>query len=204
MLVINRTLINGRLSGFVSGLGAATADAIYGSIAGLGLTFVSLFLIKQQIYLSVFGGLFLCYLGIKTLTTKSVTPYLEIDTSETKNQLSDSKIIPPNSTNSSHHRRDNLMDYGSTLFLTLTNPMTILSFVAIFAGLGLTESNGNFASAFSLISGVFIGSTIWWFCLSSLANVFRMRISNPAIYLWINRISGLIILGFGLAALILI
>lgn len=201
VLVIHRTLINGRLSGLVSGLGAATADAIYGSIAGLGLTFVSSFLVKQQEYLSFFGGLFLCYLGVKTLLTKSISPLTEIDVNETINHSIDSKILT-NSTYSNHNRRNNLAYYGSTLFLTLTNPMTILSFAAIFAGFGLPKNSGNLILAFSLIFGVFMGSALWWFFLSTFTNLFRVKASDPRILKWINGISGLIILGFGLAILI--
>ena len=203
ILVIRRTLINGQLSGFISGLGAATADAIYGSIAGLGLTLISSFLIKQQMWLGLIGGIFLCYLGLKTLLTITSSPIKAITYSESKNPESERKYALIAAIHSNRLSRDYLADYGSTLFLTLTNPMTILSFTAIFAGLGLTSNNGNLMLAFSLIAGVFVGSTIWWLCLSSFANFFRLRAFNSNSFLWINRISGLIILGFGLVAIIL-
>ncbi len=70
VLCIRRTLANGKISGLVSGLGAATADALYGCVAGFGLTFISSLLIDQQMWLRLFGGLFLCYLGVKTLLSQ--------------------------------------------------------------------------------------------------------------------------------------
>src|SRR5512140_2506793 len=70
VLCIRRTLANGRVSGLVTGLGAATADGLYGCVAGFGLTFISSLLIDQQMWLRLFGGLFLCYLGLKTLLSK--------------------------------------------------------------------------------------------------------------------------------------
>src|SRR3990172_8990998 len=114
VLCIRRTLAEGRTAGFASGLGAATADALYGSIAGFGLTIVSSFLIDQSHWLQLAGGIFLLYLGIKTFLAKSK------ETIETGSPLEKSRGIIGN--------------YASTFLLTLTNPLTILSFIAIFAG----------------------------------------------------------------------
>ena len=177
VLCIRRTLAEGRASGFVSGLGAATADAIYGCIAGLGLTFISNFLISQQVWLRLVGGGFLCFLGIKTFLSKPA----EQAASAKGNGL--------------------VASYASTFFLTVTNPMTILSFAAIFAGLGVVGASGNYVSAAVLVLGVFIGSTLWWFILSGGVSVFRTKLS-PHRLRWVNRISGIIILGFGLIALL--
>jgi len=112
VLCVRRTLVEGRTSGFVSGLGAASADAIYGSIAAFGLTLISNFLITQQVWLRLIGGLFLCCLGLKTLLAK---PAEQAATAKGNGLIG---------------------AYVSTFFLTLTNPMTIISFAAIFAGLG--------------------------------------------------------------------
>jgi len=120
MLCIRRTLVYGRLSGLVSGLGAATADAVYGSIAAFGLAFVATFLVNQQGWLHLVGGLFLCYLGIKAFLAKPATA---TTTPESISLAS---------------------DYASTFFLTLTNPLTILSFAAVFAGLCLGSVGGNY------------------------------------------------------------
>jgi len=176
VLCIRRTLAEGRLSGFVSGLGAATADAIYGCIAGFGLTFISDLLIGQQSWIRLIGGLFLCYLGVKTL------------------------LAQPSEEAASAQGRGLLGAYGSILFLTLTNPMTILSFVAIFAGLGIADTGGDYGAAMVLVLGVFTGSGLWWFLLSGIASVLRARFDARALR-WVNRISGLIILAFGLVAL---
>jgi threonine/homoserine/homoserine lactone efflux protein len=178
VLCIRRTLSDGRLSGLVSGLGAATADAIYGCIAGFGLTFVSGFLVRQQHGLRLIGGAFLVYLGIRTLLAK------------------------PAALEAAPGRTEGLAGaFASTFFLTLTNPMTILSFAAIFAGLGLAGTGGDYVSAVALVLGVFTGSALWWLLLSSATGAFRSRISRRGMR-WINGISGVIIAGFGLFALL--
>jgi len=175
VLCIRRTLAEGRNSGLVSGLGAATADAVYGSIAGFGLTIISGFLLDQQIWIRLVGGAFLCYLGIKTFIT---SPSDRAAVAQGKGLLS---------------------DYISTFFLTLTNPMTILSFAAIFAGLGLGAAAGDYGSAGVLIVGVFLGSATWWFLLSGSVSILRRQFGQSTIR-WVNRISGLIILSFGIVA----
>ena len=177
VLCIRRTLAEGWASGLVSGLGAASADAIYGCIAGFGLAFISNFLVSQQVWLRLIGGAFLCYLGLKTLFTK------------------------PAEQASPGDGKDLMGAYASTFFLTLTNPMTIISFAAIFAGLGLASTSGNYASAGVLVLGVFTGSALWWLVLSSGFGLFRARF-NPGGLRWVNRISGVIIFGFGLFALL--
>jgi threonine/homoserine/homoserine lactone efflux protein len=177
VLCIRRTLAEGRTFGLVSGLGAATADAIYGCIAGFGLTFISTLLISQQTWFRIVGGLFLCYLGRKTLLSR-----------------------PAEETVSA--KGSGLIDaYASTFFLTLTNPMTILSFMAIFAGLGIASASGNYISASILVLGVFSGSAFWWLLLSGGVAVFKSKFNLRELK-WVNRISGLIIILFGLYALL--
>ena len=177
VLCIRRTLVNGRTSGFVSGLGAAVADACYGCVAAFGLTTLSNFLVGQQSWLRMLGGLFLCYLGSKTFIAKPV----EQTTLENGSGLTGV--------------------FASTFALTVTNPMTILSFVAVFAGLGLGPGARNFIAATLLILGVFIGSALWWLLLSSGVALLREKFS--AIHLrWVNRASGVVIAGFGLLALL--
>lgn len=175
VLCIRRTLAEGRASGFISGLGAATADAIYGCIAGFGLTFISSLLISQQIWFRLVGGAFLCYLGFKTFLARPA----EQGASVKEYGLAGA--------------------YASTFFLTLANPMTILSFAAIFAGLGVGSVSGNYVFAGLLVSGVFIGSAIWWLILSGIVGMVRTKF-NPSGLRWINIISGIIITGFGLLA----
>jgi threonine/homoserine/homoserine lactone efflux protein len=177
VLCIRRTLAEGRAFGLVSGLGAATADALYGCVAAFGLTLISAALISHQALLRLIGGIFLCALGIRTLLSLPADQAAAV-------------------------RGGGLLRaYGSTFLLTLTNPMTILAFAAIFAGLGLAEAEGSYASAGLLVLGVFLGSASWWLLLSSVVGVFRTRFT-PAGLLWVNRVSGLMLLGFGAYALI--
>jgi len=176
VLCIHRTLAAGRATGFVSGLGAATADAFYGSIAAFGLAYVSNVLIRQQGWFHIAGGMFLCCLGaaifLRTPAEQTVTLT----------------------------RRGLAGAYVSTFFLTLANPMTIISYTAIFAGLGLANTGGEYAAAAALVAGVFIGSSLWWFILSSGVCMFRSK-CTPASLRWVRKISGAIITGFGICAL---
>jgi threonine/homoserine/homoserine lactone efflux protein len=176
VLCIRRTLASGRASGLLSGIGAATADAFYGSIAAFGLTFVSDFLLQQQAFIRLLGGGFLCYLGIRTLLSRPV---------EVANPVSKGSLASA---------------YSSTFLLTLTNPLTILSFAAIFAGFGLVGESHSYLSAGIMVLGVFLGSTAWWLILSGVTSLLRTRFSQKSL-VWVNRISGAILLGFGIAAI---
>jgi threonine/homoserine/homoserine lactone efflux protein len=179
VLCIRRTLAEGRSAGLVSGLGAATADAMYGSIAGFGLTFISSLLIGQQAWLRLIGGVFLCYLGLRTFLAAPA----------------------PLAKTASVNGNGLLSAYASTFFLTLTNPLTILSFAAVFAGLGLADAGRSYFSAGILVLGVFIGSALWWLLLSGGVGLIRSRFNAPALR-WVNRISGAMIIAFGLLALL--
>jgi threonine/homoserine/homoserine lactone efflux protein len=172
---IRRTLTDGRWSGFVSGMGAATADALYGAMAGFGLTFVSTFLVGQQLWLRLAGGVVLCLLGARSFMSR-----------------------PPahgEATSSSA-----LGAWASTFALTLTNPMTILSFAAVFAGLGVPGAGGRYDLAGALVLGVFAGSALWWLVLSAGVGLARARL-GPRGLAWVNRLSGAVIFAFGVAAL---
>ena len=175
ILCIRRSLADGQAAGLATGLGAATADALYGCVAAFGLTAISDYLVKQRFWLGLVGGLFLCYLGLRTFFTR---------TSET-----------PTAAN----RKGLAGAYLSTFLLTVTNPMTILSFVAVFAGLGLATSS-NYLTAVLLVSGVFLGSALWWLLLSGGTALFRSRV-GPSLMLWVNRGSGVIIFALGVYAL---
>lgn len=177
ILCIRRTLTQGQVSGVLSGLGAATADAIYGCIGGFGLTFISSVLIDQSMWFRLIGGLFLCYLGFKTFGS---APPVESAAIGTKQGLWGA--------------------YASTAFLTLTNPATILSFAAVFAGFGLAETSGDYFAVIALVLGVFAGSALWWLLLSVGVNLLRSRFNQERLQ-WLNRISGVLILGFGLISL---
>jgi threonine/homoserine/homoserine lactone efflux protein len=178
VLCARRTLTHGRRAGFFSGMGAATADAIYGFIAAFGLTFVSNFLIGHQFWLRLVGGTLLCFLGTKTLIS------VPRENSE----------LPPSA-------RKYAGMYTSTFLLTLTNPMTIFSFAAVFAGFGLAGTKGSVTSAGILILGVFLGSAIWWLLLVGVFSLFKKRFEHHELQ-WVNRIAGLIIAGSGVLALL--
>ncbi|CAM5194828.1 hypothetical protein UACE39S_02295 [Ureibacillus acetophenoni] len=172
ILCIKRTLEHGRFVGFVSGLGAATADGLYGLIAGLGLTVITNFLIGQQWWLQIIGGAFLCYLGVKIFFSK------------------------PSNKSAKAEGSKPFTAYISTFFLTITNPVTILSFIAIFSGLGITH-NYSTSLGLILVLGVFLGSTLWWLLLSNIAGIISNRMKNFSLGI-VNRISGVILLLFGL------
>jgi len=175
VLCIRRTLTEGRASGFLSGLGAATADALYGCVAGFGLTVISGFLIDQRFWIQLIGGIFLLALGIKTL--RSVP-------AERAAAASGSGLAA---------------SYGSTLLLTLTNPMTILSFAGIFAALGVADMGGDLSAAARLVLGVFFGSAAWWLILSGGVGLMQEKLS-AGVLRWTNRLSGAILLVFGAVA----
>jgi threonine/homoserine/homoserine lactone efflux protein len=176
VLCIRRTLSDGQIMGLVSGLGAATADAVYGTIAGFGLTVMTGLLVQQQTWLQLLGGMFLLYLGIKTLLSKPAG----IDIEERK--------------------RNWIGAYTSAFVLTLTNPMTILSFAAVFASADIGRTAGDYQNALILISGVFVGSTLWWLLLSGGVGMLREKL-NSGHLLWVNRISGVVITFFGAGSL---
>jgi threonine/homoserine/homoserine lactone efflux protein len=177
ILCIQRTLSAGNLQGLVTGLGAATADAIYGFIAAFGLTFISNFLVAQSVWFRLIGGLFLCYLGIKAFLSKPQDPVLSLG------------------------NRTIFSAYGTTFFLTLTNPMTILFFAGVFAGLGMVSESIAYTSAGLMVMGVFIGSASWWLLLSGATSILRNKINDHKLA-WINKISGLVILVFGVGAVL--
>ena len=166
------------MAGFLSGMGAASADMFYGAVAAFGLTAVQELLIGQSNWLRIVGGIFLLYLGVKTFFSKPAEE-------------------------AAKSARGGLFGaYLTTFFLTITNPITILSFIAIFAGLRLGETDGNYLSASVMVLGVFLGSAAWWLTLSTGVSVLRDKFT-PALLTWVNRLAGVIIFVFGAAALFL-
>jgi threonine/homoserine/homoserine lactone efflux protein len=230
LLCIRRTLSAGFAVGFVSGLGAATADATYAAIAGFGVSALAAVLVDQRVWLRLVGGIFLVYLAMRTLRAAPA----ERSAGPTASGMGLAAA------------------YSSTLVLTLSNPMTILSFAGIFAGLGLGDvspasdasaatsstalggtssiasaamssiaiatvtssslasvassslasaASSSIQSAVDLVLGVFVGSAAWWLILASLVAQLRRRVTPP----WLRRVnvaSGLVILGFGVQSLI--
>ncbi|CAO3444100.1 hypothetical protein [Azospirillum argentinense] len=178
LLCIRRTLADGPAHGFVSGLGAASADAVYGAIAGFGVVLVTDALLGAQVALKLVGGVMLLWLGWSTLRAR---PAERAADARGGGGLAGA--------------------YASTFALTLANPATILSFAAVFGGLGVSAGDGSSTGvAALLVAGVFTGSAMWWLGLSASVGAFRRRVT-PAAMLWINRASGAVLGAFGIAAL---
>jgi threonine/homoserine/homoserine lactone efflux protein len=177
IMCVRRTILQGRLAGFISGLGAATADATFGFIAGFGLTFISDLLIGYHQWLRIAGGLYLLYIGGSAL------------------------LAPPEVKAGAEPDAESLLrDYLSTFALTLTNPITILVFLGIFSAIGLSGESATLSRATILVLGVWLGSLLWWLALSfGLGSLFRSL--EPHHLRWINRGSGAILFLSGAALL---
>ena len=162
--------------GLVSGLGVATADASYGAVAAFGLTAVTAILVGERTALALIGGVFLVWLAIRTIRAR-----------------------PASSPAVTADRPGLAAAFLSIYGLTMTNPMTILSFAGIFAALGLAGRGGLEAALLTL--GVFLGSSLWWLGLTTVVGRLRERIT-PGVLVWINRVSGAILLIFGVVAIL--
>lgn len=177
VLCAQRTLAKGIAAGLIAGSGAAVADTIFGAVAAFGLTFIADLLLDIENWLRLCGGVLLLILGGLTLA-KKVKP-----TEAPKRSLS-------------RHAGD----FASTFVLTITNPITILSFSPVFLAVGAIVPAGDLVRAWTLILGVLAGSTLWWLTLCALASLFRQRLSLSRMQI-INRISGGLIVLFGLVVL---
>ena len=180
VLCIQKTINKGHLSGFISGLGAASADTIFSIVAGFGLSFIINFIESQKVVLTIIGAVVLMYLGSKIILTN---PALELR----KQRAKKSKNL--------------IGDYFSILLLTLSNPLTIFFLGGLFASFGLVGEGENFHSVAFLVLGVFIGASSWWTVLTTLVNMFRSKFKLRRL-LWLNRISGLLIIILAIIAII--
>lgn len=177
LLCINRSLMLGAGAGLASGLGVASADALAAGIAALGISLIADFLLAHQFVLRLAGGIFLCILGYRIFRTE---PAAKVPTISANGLLS---------------------AYATTFFLTFTNPVTILSFVAIYAGWHVPSLHGRYLATAFLASGVFIGSALWWVILFAGLTLFRWNLSNGFLA-WVHRLSGVAIAGFGIVVLL--
>jgi threonine/homoserine/homoserine lactone efflux protein len=166
VLCIRRTILDGRLAGLFSGLGAATADSVFGIIAGFGLTVISDSLCYYQELLRIGAAAFLLYVGVTSL------------------------MWDPNTRRRSDEDPQGLFgDFASTFVLTITNPVTILSFIAIFGAIGFTGEEATMTHAGILVAGVWCGSFLWWISLIAATGLLRMTFQRQHL-VWINRGSG--------------
>ncbi len=177
VLCIHRTITAGWRSGVFSGLGAAAADMLYGAVAGFSITLVVEFLVREQFWIHFVGGILLVAIGVMYFF-KRPQP---LDAHE-------------------RDRGSGYSDCRSAFLLTLTNPTTVFSFLALLAALGMGERRQWWLTLF-LVGGIFCGSMTWWIALSSIVNRFRDRFTDRTL-LWMNRIAGLAIGGFGAASFV--
>ena len=175
ILCIRKTLTEGRIRGLVIGLGAATADLIYGTVAAFGLTFISNTLYNQRIWIRLVGGILFLLLGAKIFRAR------------------------PANTNINISSRGIFGLYISTVFLTLTNPLTIFAFITVFAALGLGTGLGYFSTS-ALVAGVFTGSFLWFLSLNSSVILFRKKLDLGGMR-WVNRVAGILIIISGIVAI---
>ncbi len=175
IMCIRKTLTEGRLRGLIIGLGAATADLFYGTVAAFGLTIISDILVDQRFWIRLIGGALLLFLGIRIFRAQPKDPKINFN----NNGI--------------------LRSYITTVFLTLTNPLTIFAFVAVFAALGLGDGLSYFSSSI-LVAGVFIGSGLWFLLLSSGAIFFRKKLDLVGLK-WVNKIAGILVIISGFIAI---
>jgi threonine/homoserine/homoserine lactone efflux protein len=173
---VERTLARGRASGYATGAGIATADALYAAIAAFGLTALTGALTGAQAWVRLVGGAFLVYLGVRAML------------SHPRRCAEEGGAAPL------------LGVYGSALGLTLANPQTILTFAAIFAGAGLAVSGGGWGVPAVTVAGVFCGSMGWWLLLVALVGGVRERVGERVLT-WVTRLSGAAIAAFGVLAM---
>lgn len=176
VLCMHRTILGGWRSGVISGLGAATADMLYGGIAGFSITFIIGFLEREIFWIRLIGGILLMGIGAMYFFKDPGSFDAKEDTSAASN-------------------------FRSTFLLTLTNPTTILSFLAVLAALGMGQHRRWWLTVF-LVAGIFCGSMSWWMILSSIVSRLRHKV-NDSVLRWMNRIAGLAIGGFGIASFVL-
>jgi threonine/homoserine/homoserine lactone efflux protein len=179
VIVIRRTLMEGRLAGLVCGLGCTTALALYGGVVGFGVAVVSGAVLTYQTPLLIGGGLFLGYLGVTIARTPGVLP-----TAAPKGAWDG---LP--------------RAYASTFALTLVNPIVVVYFIATIAAGGVTHITGSYSGAVPLVLGVATGSALWWTLLSGGVGFLRARL-NATWLGWANRVSGLVIAVMGARVLL--
>jgi threonine/homoserine/homoserine lactone efflux protein len=175
VIIIQRTISRGRWPGMMSGFGAATADTFYAIIAGLGLSFIIKFMEAQQFWFKILGGGLLIFLGIRMFLTN---PVKDIRDRHKK-------------------KHKHFEDFISVFVLTISNPLYIIIFIAMFAGVGLVNNRTEYLHVFVAFAAVFIGASLWWFILVSVFGYFRTKIRLKRIW-WLNKITGAVIVVLGI------
>lgn len=174
ILCISRTLTSGRVAGIISGLGAATADTLYGGIAGFSISMVINFLVREKFWIRLVGGALLVIIGLVYWFKRP-------------------KSLKEQAEESTHS------EYVTTLLLTLTNPTTVLSYMAVLAALRLGQPR-PWTLNLILVLGIFCGSMLWWIVLAMASGHFRDRFNDGAV-IWMNRIAAVAIGAFGVVTM---
>jgi threonine/homoserine/homoserine lactone efflux protein len=177
VLCIKRTVEKGLKSGLISGLGAAAADTVYGSIAGFSISFIIHFITREEFWIRLIGGILLMVIGVLYYFKK------------------------PQPLDSHQQGASGRSDFVSTFLLTLTNPTTVLSFLAVLAALGMGHQKASWMTLIS-VAGIFCGSMLWWIVLASVVNRLRDKFDDRSM-LWMNRVAGVAIGGFGLVTFLM-
>jgi len=181
VLVIQRTVNKSRVAGLLSGMGAALSDILYAIIAGFSLTFVIDFIREYEVLFQTIGALIVLGLGIHIFFKNPVTDLR-------RNRL---------------RGNTHFQDIISSFLVTVSNPLTVFVFLAVFASSGVAISLQQPYHAFFVILGISIGAFIWWFSLSGIVSLFRHKI-NLRILWWINKTAGAIIVLFVLVTVIVV
>lgn len=179
LICIQKTLNGKRINGIISGFGSALADTFFAVIAAFGISAVHNFIQTQQLYLRIGGGLILLGLGLKFFLTN---PAIQIRKQRNKN--------------------NNLWaDFVSVFLLTLSNPLTVFVFGAVFAGFGIIPKESKWYEMLEVVAGIFMGASTWWIILVNTINIFRKKFRLRRLW-WMNKIMGIIIIVFGIFAII--
>lgn len=178
ILCIRRTLSGGYVLGLVTGLGAALADTVYGAIVGFSLAGIADFIAQNDFYLRLFGGILLAWIGVSIFRA----PPREAKVKKTDDDTPLGAFI-------------------SAFFLTISNPITLLVFAAAFAAMGVAPVNDSLSQAAILVLGVSVGASAWWLSLSTGVHLMHHKLSDQQL-LWINRLSGVMLVGFSVYMLL--
>ena len=192
-LCVQRTISKRLLSGLVSGLGAAVADAVYGAVAAFGATMISEFLISERSWMQRLGGVILIFMGLRLFLAKPVGGNEE--------EVRPGDRVEPGA-NRKVDGKGLMGDFLSTLFLTLTNPMTFVAFAAVFTTMGIGAVRGHPILTTELVGGVLLGSALWWLILCAGAHALRRHCDYRKLTV-INRGTGVFVIGVGVVYLVL-
>lgn len=180
ILCVQRTLSGGKMSGFISGMGAAAADAMFALIAGYGVGYIIQMIENQELLFKLLGSIIIALIGLKIYFTNTVKQF---------------RVSRAGGGGGS------VKHFFSVFFLTLTNPGMILLFIWFFATLNVVLKSSGYVSSSLTVIGVFIGGSLWWLTLSTLVNRLRNKLRIRSFY-WFNKISGGIIVFFGMLSIV--